>query len=130
MSSSLITLGRVMLGLFFVAAGVLQFIGVTDAGGLAPLAEYISAHGLPAATILAGAVIVFQILAGVAILLDRYTISAGFLLALFCLATALLFHRFWAVPADQITGQLYHFMKNIGLAGAFILLAGDKMRYV
>lgn len=129
MGTSLIVVGRVMLGLFFVAAGGLQLVGVTDAGGLAPLAEYIAARGVPAATLVAGVVIVFQILAGLAIVFDRYLIPAGILLALFCLATALVFHRFWSVPAEQITGQFYHFMKNIGLAGAFIVLAGDKMRY-
>lgn len=129
MGSSLILVGRIMLGLFFVAAGGLQLVGVTDAGGLAPLAEFISSRGVPAATAVAGAAIVVQILAGLAIVFDRYLIPASVVLALFCLATALIFHRFWSVPVDQITGQLYHFMKNIGLAGAFVMLAGDKMRY-
>ncbi len=129
MSSSLIMLGRIMLGLFFVATGGLQLVGVTDAGGLAPLAGFIAAFGVPAPTMVAGTVIIFQILAGLAVVFDRFLIPASLLLALFCLATALIFHRFWSVPVELLTGQLYQFMKNFGLAGAFIGLAGDKMRH-
>lgn len=128
MNSSLITFGRIMLGLFFVASGVLKFIGVTDAGGLAPLSDFIAAHGLPVPKIIAALVIAFEIIAGLAIVLGRYTAPAGLLLAAFCVVTALIFHRFWTVPLDQLTGQLYHFMKNIGLAGAFLMVAGEGIR--
>ena len=128
MNETLSIVGRIMLGLFFAASGVLKFIGVTDAGGLAPLAEYISSHGLPIPKALAAAVIAFEILAGLAIVFGRFVAPAGLLLAAFCLATALLFHKFWTAPLDQLTGQAYHFMKNIGLAGAFIMAAGESMR--
>ena len=123
MNFSLFAVGRVMLGLFFVASGVLKLIGVTDAGGLAPLTGYIAARGLPLPQVLAALVIVFEIAAGLAIVFDRWLVPVGVVLTAFCLATAVLFHNFWTYPLDQVTGQLYNFMKNIGLAGAFLLLA-------
>jgi putative oxidoreductase len=128
MNASLVAVGRIMLGLFFVASGALKFVGVTDAGGLAPLSAYIANHGLPAPSVLAALVVAFEIVAGLAITLNRFVLPASLLLAAFCLVTAVVFHRFWSVPLDQLTGQLYQFMKNIGLAGAFILLAGHGTR--
>jgi putative oxidoreductase len=125
---SIVTVGRMLLGLFFVTSGVLQFIGVTEAGGMAILADYIGAHGLPLPQLLAALVIAFEVLAGLAVVAGRFTGPAGFLLAAFCIATAFIFHKFWTVPIEQVTSQLYHFMKNLGLTGAFLMVAGHNTR--
>ena len=44
----------------------------------------------------------------------------AFLLAGYTLITALIFHNFWAVPADQAQNQTIHIMKNIAMAGGLL----------
>ena len=128
MHNLLVTIGRIMLGLFFLVSALLKIKGGADAGSLAQLAGYIGTRNLPAPQIIAYAVIVFEVVAGLALILGYFTSPVAFLLAAFCLVTAVLFHNFWASPADQMQGQLNNFLKNIALTGAFLVLAGDGIR--
>lgn len=63
------------------------------------------------------------ILSGIA---DR---AAACVLALYCVLTALLFKRFWMTPDFRLRGAsqgrdvFWDFMKNIALAGGFLMLA-------
>ena len=63
------------------------------------------------------------VLAGIA---DR---AAALVLALYCIATALLWKRFWQEPDFRLSGKsagrdvFWDFMKNIALAGGFLVLA-------
>ena len=34
-----------------------------------------------------------------------------------------MFHQFWAVPAPQVQGQTINLLKNLGLIGAFAMIA-------
>lgn len=54
---------------------------------------------------------------------------AGFILAGYCIITALLWKRFWQMPGFRLKGEnrardtFWDFLKNLGLAGGFLLLA-------
>ena len=54
---------------------------------------------------------------------------AAFVLAGYCVVTALLWKRFWRAPDFKFTGEsagreiLWDFLKNLALAGGFLLLA-------
>jgi putative oxidoreductase len=61
--------------------------------------------------------IAFEIGAGVLVALGYRTRVVAFLLAGFCLVTATIFHH---QLADQI--QLIMFLKNVAMAGGFLLL--------
>lgn len=50
----------------------------------------------------------------------RWTALAA---ALLMIVDALLSHPFWAVTGADQDAQLLHFMKNIGIAGGFLLLS-------
>lgn len=128
MTNTLVTIGRILLGLFFLVLGLAKVKGVIDAGGLKQLAGYIGSRGLPQGEILAVATIAFEVLGGLALIFGFLTMPVAFLMAGFCLATAALFHNFWTFPAEQMIPQFQSFMKNIGLAGAYLVLAGDTMR--
>jgi putative oxidoreductase len=128
MHTLLVTIGRVLLGLFFVISALLKIKGGVDAGSLAGLASYIGTRNLPQPQLIAYAVIAFEVVAGLAIIFGILTTPVALVLALFCLVTAGLFHNFWAVPADQLQNQVISFLKNVGLAGAFLVLAGDGIR--
>ena len=128
MSSALVMIGRILLGLFFVISGLAKIKGGFDAGGLGGLAGYITSKGLPQPLLLAYATIALEVVGGHAIVFGFLTMPVALVFAVFCLATAGLFHNFWAVPAEQFQPQFVNFMKNIGLAGAFLTLAGSSQR--
>ncbi len=80
-------------------------------------------HGLPGT--LLPAVIALEVLGGFAVLLGVWSRYAGLALAVFCLASAAVFHNNFA---DQ--AQLTNFMKNVCMAGGFLLLfANGSGRY-
>jgi putative oxidoreductase len=128
MHGTLVTIGRIMLGLFFLILGLAKAKGVIDSGGLKALAGYIGSRGLPQPEILAAATIAFEILGGLALIFGFLTTPIALLMAGFCIATAAFFHNFWTFPAEQFMPQFQNFMKNIGLAGAYLVLAGQGFR--
>ena len=113
MNAPALLLGRILLSVIFIVSG---FGKLTGAAGFA---GYLTALGFPAPLAMAYLVGLFELLAGIAVLVGYQTRIAGYLLAAFCVATALLAHSNFA---DQ--AQMINFMKNLGLAGGFLVLAG------
>jgi putative oxidoreductase len=128
MSNTLFVIGRVILGLFFVVSGFMKAKMALDPQALAGFAGYIGSRGLPQPQIIAYVVTAFEIFAGLAIVFGILTLPVALLLSGFCVATAVMFHNFWTFPPDQMSNQFNSFMKNIGLAGAFLLLASNGLR--
>jgi putative oxidoreductase len=58
-----------------------------------------------------------------ALILGIWTRWAAIILIAFTIAATLMFHQFWAVPAPQVQGQTVNFFKNLGLIGAFAMIA-------
>ena len=112
MSNALLLIGRILLSVVFIMAGLSKF------GSIEGTAGYISSVGLPAGIALAWLAAIFETLAGIAILIGFQTRIAAWLLAAFCVFTAVVFHY---APADQM--QMTMFMKNITIAGAFLILS-------
>lgn len=128
MSSSqnaLVLVARILLSFIFILSG---FGKLTDPASTAGM---ISGAGLPAATALAYLAGAFELVTGLAILVGFQTKIAAWALAVFCVFTALMFHSGTvAVPGwpDAALGWIntlngIMMMKNITLAGAYILLA-------
>jgi putative oxidoreductase len=65
-------------------------------------------------------VIAVEVVGSIAIILGWHTRVASLLLAGFTLATAVLFHNNFA---DQM--QMVMFLKNLAIAGAFLMLAAN-----
>ena len=103
-------LARVLMALIFVLSG-LSKIGALD-GALA----YMQTLGVPRA--LLWPTIVFEIGAGFLMIVGYQTLLTAILMAAFCLLTAVIFHHAFS---EQI--QLIMFLKNVAMAGGFLLLA-------
>lgn len=92
----------------------------------------ITGAGWPAATALAYLAGLFELVAGLAILVGFQTRIASYLLAAFCVVTAFVFHSGAINVPDfppAANGLLTVFnqimmMKNVTIAGAFLVLAG------
>ena len=103
-------LGRAMLAAIFIVAGFNK-LGEAYAGTQA----YMDSVGVPG--LLLPAVIAVEILGGIAILIGFQTRIAAALLFGFTMLTALLFHSDFSQQMQSIL-----FMKNIAIAGAFLVL--------
>lgn len=103
--------GRFGLSLIFILSGYAK-----TGAGYAGTQGYMEAMGVPGA--LLPLVIAVEILGGLAILLGGFTRVSAIGLAVFSVASAFLFHF---DLGDQ--GQFINFMKNIAIAGGFLVLA-------
>lgn len=110
MNQYLNLIGRILLALIFLLAGVGK---ISDSAGTM---HYMEAMGLPA--LLFWPTVALEVLGGLAIVIGYRTRLVAFVLAGFCVVTALVFHRHFA---DQI--QMIMFLKNLAMAGGFLLLA-------
>lgn len=113
----LVVVGRVLLALMFILAGYGKLTGIEGTAG------YIASGGLPFATALAVIVGLLELVGGLAIAVGFQARWAALALGLFTLAASVLFHKFWAVPADQAFVQQLMFMKNLSVAGGLFVLA-------
>lgn len=83
---------------------------------------------LPGGPILLVLGILIEFIAPVCIVLGWHDRLAAFVLAGFCVVTALLYHNFWHFPDFWATGNsqarshFWDFLKNFGLAGGLLLI--------
>lgn len=121
----IILVARILLSFMFIYAG---FGKLADPSGTAGM---ITGAGLPAATALAYLAGLFEFVAGLFVLVGFQTKLTGWAVALFCVFTGLMFHSGTINVPDfpaAANGWLnalngIMLMKNITLAGAYILLA-------
>lgn len=102
-------LGRLLLALIFIIAGYGKIFAYAGTQG------YMDSMGVPG--VLLPLVIALELLGGLAIVLGWQTRIVAFLLAGFCVLSAVIFH---GNVGDQ--GEQIQFLKNLGLAGGFLLL--------
>ena len=113
MSTNLqLLIGRVLLSIIFIMAGVSKL------GSVAGTAGYMASMGIPLPGLTVWLVIALETLGGLAILLGFFTRYAAWALAAFCVASGYLGHF---QPEDQM--QMTSFMKNLAMAGGFLALA-------
>ena len=86
MNSVIVLVGRILLAAIFILAG---FGKLTDISGTA---AYFSMYGLPGGSATAVVAGLIELLGGLAILVGFQTRIAGWVMAVFCVATALIAH--------------------------------------
>ena len=102
-------IARILLGLLFIMAGIGKLGDVSGFGA------FMATGGIPAA--LAWPVVLFEILAGLALVVGLQTRLVALALGAFCVVSGLLYH---CDPADQM--QMTQLLKNLGLAGGYLAL--------
>jgi putative oxidoreductase len=103
---------RILMAALFLLSGLGKL------GAASATQAYMSASGVP--TTLFWPTALFEIGAATLLVLGLFTRPAALLLAGFSLLTAFIFHHQFS---DQM--QMIMFLKNLGLAGGFLLLAKD-----
>jgi len=117
LQNPLALLGRILLALIFITSGFGKI------GGFEGVVGYIASKGLPMPSVVAALTILIELGGGLAIAFGFMTRWAALALAVFTLLAGLIFHAYWAVPADQVMNMQINFWKNVAIAGGFLALA-------
>ena len=111
-----VVIARVLLAAMFILAGFNKF------GALAGTAGYIASKGLPMPSVLAFGTAALEVVAGLALAIGFQARWAALALALFTVLASVLFHNFWAMPAEQQMVQQLMFMKNLAVTGGLLMV--------
>lgn len=110
-------LARCFIGGIFVYSG---FGKLTALGGFGAM---LAKAGVPIPEVMAVVGAAVEFFGGLAIMLGIQTRYAALLMALFTISATLISHRFWDFEdLAARKGQSVHFMKNLAILGAFLLL--------
>jgi putative oxidoreductase len=114
---ALALIGRILIAALFIPAGFGKI------GGFAGVVGYISAVGLPLPQLGAAIAIIVELGLGLLLLVGYKTRIVSIVLAVFPVATAVLFHNYWGMPADKAYVNQLMFFKNIAIAGGLLAIA-------
>jgi len=118
-----ITLGRVLLGLYFLSPGIskISSYGLT--------AEYMTLHNIPLVSILLPITIVLQIALGSMLIAGYRLKESALILAALTIFINIGVHDFWNQYQNIDAGrETQNFVKNLGIfAGLLVLSATDKV---
>ncbi len=105
----IVLFGRILIGVLFLLAGAQKI------GGIEGFTHYMVAGGAPA--FLAWPAILFEIAAGLMLMIGLFTRWTALALAGFCVLTAFGWHM---APDDPV--QMALFLKNLAIAGGLLVL--------
>lgn len=110
-------LARLLLALMFILSGFGKLTDITGTAG------FVASGGIPFPTLVAVGVGVFELVGGIALVVGFQVRLIGLLMALFTLAASVVFHAYWAAPAEQQFITQLLFMKNVSVAGGLLLIS-------
>jgi putative oxidoreductase len=112
--------GRVFIAALFVPAGISKVMSFAGTVG------YITSVGMPLPELSAFLAILIEIISGVGIAIGFQTQISALILAFFTLVASIIFHPYWAVPADQAFVTQLLFFKNIAVIGGLLIIASKS----
>jgi putative oxidoreductase len=115
----LMTIGRVVFGAFFLIAGIRNFAGFAERRIIA------TNYGwkLPAPVMAVG--FALQLIGGLALVLDLWTVPAAILLIGFLVVATALYHNLFLFRGKERDPHLYLTLVNITLAAGLLLVIAD-----
>jgi putative oxidoreductase len=115
--SSLVLIGRILLGLIFVLSGFGKIAGFDGTVG------YIASAHLPLPSVVAVLTILIELGGGLALVTGFFTRQTAVILAVFTVLAGFIFHNFWDADSAQKMAQQINFLKNLSIAGGMLVLA-------
>ena len=124
MENTFITVGRILLGLYFLLPGISKI--PTYAG----TTEYMLLHNIPLASILLPITIVLQIGLGVMLIIGYRIKESALILAALTIFINIGMHDFWnEYPNTDAGHETQNFVKNLAIfAGLLVLSATDRVQ--
>ena len=123
MEKTFITVGRILLGLYFFLPGISKI------PTYAVTTEYMLLHNIPLASILLPITIVLQIGLGVMLIIGYRIKESALILAALTIFINIGMHDFWNdYPNTDVGHETQNFVKNLGIfAGLLVLSATHKV---
>lgn len=112
----LAVLGRILLALIFVRSGIHKL------GAIGATAAEMAKHGIPLSNILVFGAIAMELGGGLLLIAGLYTRCVALALFFYTLALAVLFHAYWAMPADQARSQGSVFFEHLSMMGGLLFV--------
>ena len=124
MEKTFITVGRLLLGLYFLLPGISKI--PTYAG----TTEYMLLHNIPLASILLPITIVLQVGLGVMLIIGYRIKESALILAALTIFINIGMHDFWNEYPNTDSGhETQNFVKNLAIfAGLLVLSATDRVQ--
>jgi len=124
MEKTFITVGRMLLGLYFLLPGISKI--PTYAG----TTEYMLLHNIPLASILLPITIVLQIGLGVMLIIGYRIKESALILAALTIFINIGMHDFWnEYPNTDAGHETQNFVKNLAIfAGLLVLSTSEKVQ--
>ena len=124
MEKTFITVGRMLLGLYFLLPGISKI------PTYAVTTEYMLLHNIPLVTILLPITIVLQIGLGVMLIIGYRIKESALILAALTIFINIGMHDFWnEYPNTDAGHETQNFVKNLAIfAGLLVLSATDKVQ--
>lgn len=114
-SPILLVIGRGLLGLYFVLPGILKFIAWDTHVAL------MEKHGMIFIPFFLAVAAIVEIVAGLAIIFNRYTAFFALVLAGVVVAINVTLHDFWNVASEQ-----QNFIKNMAIFAGLLILSATS----
>ncbi len=115
--NTLLLIGRIIFGAYFIYNGVSHFIG------FGMMTQYAKMKGVPFPAIAQGMTGLMLLLGGLSIVLGIYPLVGIVLLVAFLVPVSLMMHNFWKLEDPQLRmADKINFMKNMALLGALLML--------
>jgi len=108
--------GRLLIAAIFLLAGVGKLM---DWSGTA---QYMALHGMIYIPVFETLAVLFELGAGICLLLGYRTREAALALIVFLVPVTVIFHNFWAVAGPEQMNQMQHFLKNLAILGGLTTL--------
>ena len=124
MEKTFITVGRMLLGLYFLLPGISKI------PTYAVTTEYMLLHNIPLASILLPITIVLQLGLGVMLIIGYRIKESALILAALTIFINIGMHDFWnEYPNTDAGHETQNFVKNLAIfAGLLVLSATDKVQ--
>ena len=115
--SQMLLVGRILLALIFLLAGVRKLMGIAATAG------YFAKLGFPIPEVMAWVAVVIEIGSALLLIAGWHARRAAWLLILFVAIATAMAHRFWEFDAAQYANQMNHFLKNLAIIGGLLYVA-------
>lgn len=110
-----VPIGRTLFSLIFILSGINHF----SSGSISYAAE----QGIPMADILVPVSGLLALIGGLSVFLGFHARVGATLLLVFLVPVTILMHNFWSYTDPELAQvQMVHFMKNLSLIGASVLI--------
>ena len=118
MSQASITVGRVLLGLYFLLPGLMKVAGP------AQTIAYMESHNIALAAPLMWIAAVANIVGGLLLIAGRHVKLVAFGFVIYTALVSVMLHDFWNMGEAMVERETQNFIKNMAIMAGLLLLAG------